>query len=153
MLIRRICIMCPSLPACHDDVINPPPLPPGQSSPPPAGMLVPFSLHRWSSEPSLARCNPAGYPRAALPPGLAPSGSGGPALLSTAMGPPLLPGPSHLEQPAAEGLRRSDSVGRRPLQWHPNPRPAPPPQRDSDYELELLDRGRKRAIDNQYMFL
>ncbi|XP_048857812.1 SH2B adapter protein 3 [Brienomyrus brachyistius] len=124
---------------------------PGQSSSPPAGMLVPFSLHRWSSEPSLARCNPAGCPRPTPAP--APSGSGAQPLLSTATGPPLLPGPSPQEWPAAEGLRRSESVGRRPLQWHPNPRPAPSSQRDSDYELELHDRGRKRAIDNQYMFL
>lgn len=46
-------------------------------------------------------------------------------------------------------LRRSESVGRRPLLRHTN---AHIPQRDSDYELEP-ERGRKRAVDNQYMLL
>ncbi|KAM9546354.1 SH2B adapter protein 3-like isoform 1-T2 [Salvelinus alpinus] len=105
----------------------------GQSS---SAVLVPFSLHRWSSEPSLAHCSPS-----------------------------LLPSPDPLPQPrlpllrpapfpdlsTSGPLRRSESVGRRPLLRHPNPHP-PLTQRDSDYELEP-DRGRKRAIDNQYMFL
>ncbi|CAG5924301.1 unnamed protein product [Menidia menidia] len=47
-------------------------------------------------------------------------------------------------------LRRSESVGRRPLLRSPAPHAPIIPQRDSDYELEP-DRGRKRAIDNQYM--
>uniref|UniRef100_A0A3Q0R8L0 SH2B adaptor protein 3 n=1 Tax=Amphilophus citrinellus TaxID=61819 RepID=A0A3Q0R8L0_AMPCI len=49
-------------------------------------------------------------------------------------------------------LRRSESVGRRNLHRHPNTHAPIIPQRDSDYELEP-DRGRKRAIDNQYMLL
>ncbi|XP_029573781.1 SH2B adapter protein 3 [Salmo trutta] len=106
----------------------------GQSS---SAVLVPFSLHRWSSEPSLAHCSPS-----------------------------LLPSPDPLPQPrlpllrpapfpdlsTSGPLRRSESVGRRPLLRHPNPHPPLLTQRDSDYELEP-DRGRKRAIDNQYMFL
>lgn len=110
------------------------PLSSGQSS---SAVLVPFSLHRWSSEPSLAHCSPS-----------------------------LLPSPDPLPQPrlpllrpapfpdlsTSGPLRRSESVGRRPLLRHPNPHPPLLTQRDSDYELEP-DRGRKRAIDNQYMFL
>uniref|UniRef100_A0A3Q4HJD3 SH2B adapter protein 3-like n=1 Tax=Neolamprologus brichardi TaxID=32507 RepID=A0A3Q4HJD3_NEOBR len=49
-------------------------------------------------------------------------------------------------------LRRSESVGRRNLLRHPSTHAPIIPQRDSDYELEP-DRGRKRAIDNQYMLL
>lgn len=49
--------------------------------------------------------------------------------------------------PVPAPLRRSESVGRRPLLRHSHI-----PQRDSDYELEP-DRGRKRAVDNQYMLL
>uniref|UniRef100_A0A4W5MB92 SH2B adaptor protein 3 n=1 Tax=Hucho hucho TaxID=62062 RepID=A0A4W5MB92_9TELE len=106
----------------------------GQSS---SAVLVPFSLHRWSSEPSLAHCSPS----------LLPS-------------PDPLPQPRHpLLRPApfpdlstSGPLRRSESVGRRPLLRHPNPHPPLLTRRDSDYELEP-DRGRKRAIDNQYMFL
>ncbi|XP_071012049.1 SH2B adapter protein 3 [Oncorhynchus clarkii lewisi] len=106
----------------------------GQSS---SAVLVPFSLHRWSSEPSLAHCSPS-----------------------------LLPSPDPLPQPrlpllrpapfpdlsTSGPLRRSESVDRRPILRHPNPHPPLLTQRDSDYELEP-DRGRKRAIDNQYMFL
>uniref|UniRef100_UPI0037E86D9F SH2B adapter protein 3 n=1 Tax=Semicossyphus pulcher TaxID=241346 RepID=UPI0037E86D9F len=114
------------------------------SSPPSQGqlsgaLLVPFSLHRWSSEPSLAHCSLA---RSSAPstssvsqPGTRPSNRTNPAPDP----PPSVPAP----------LRRSESVGRRPLLRHPNPHL---PQRDSDYELEP-ERGRKRAIDNQYMLL
>ncbi|XP_041760411.1 SH2B adapter protein 3 [Coregonus clupeaformis] len=107
-------------------------------------VLVPFSPHCWSSEPSLARSNPATCP-SLLP-------SAGPSL-----GPLPQPGHPHLhttplpDLPTSGSLRQSESVGRRPLLRHPNPHP-PFTQRDSDYELEP-DRGRKRAIDNQYMFL
>ncbi|KAG7476637.1 hypothetical protein MATL_G00085030 [Megalops atlanticus] len=95
-----------------------------------AAVLVPFSLHRWSSEPSLAQCGPAQFPR---------------------QGPHPRPGaPSHPDHPA-EALRRSASVGRRPLQLHPNL--LPPRPDSSNYELEPSERGRKRAIDNQYMIL
>ncbi|XP_041642982.1 SH2B adapter protein 3 [Cheilinus undulatus] len=117
------------------------------SSPPSQGQLsgtflVPFSLHRWSSEPSLAHCSLArnsapsttSSPSSASQPGSRPSTRPAPDP------PPSVPAP----------LRRSESVGRRPLlRHHPNPHL---PQRDSDYELEP-DRGRKRAIDNQYMLL
>ncbi|XP_021476530.1 SH2B adapter protein 3 [Oncorhynchus mykiss] len=105
-----------------------------------AAVLVPFSLNCWSSEPSLAHCSPA------ICPSLLPSA-----------GPLPQPGHPHLytaplpDLPTSGPLRRSESVGRRPLLRHPNPHP-PFTQRDSDYELEP-DRGRKRAIDNQYMFL
>ncbi|XP_074526909.1 SH2B adapter protein 3 [Halichoeres trimaculatus] len=121
------------------------------SSPPSQGqlsgaLLVPFSLHRWSSEPSLAHCSLA---RSSTP---STTSTSGPSSVShtgthsstrtnfTPNPPPLAPAP----------LRRSESVGRRPLlRHHPNPHL---PHRDSDYELEP-DRGRKRAIDNQYMLL
>ncbi|XP_041957556.1 SH2B adapter protein 3 [Alosa sapidissima] len=134
----------------------------GQNSP---AVLVPFSLHRWSSEPSLALCTPPS--RSCLSPsanslsptsGLAPSGTSPhhhhhqhqqhqhPSLPQR---PPALP-----DRPAPPPLRRSESVGRRPmLQRHPNPLPPLLPQRDSDYELEPPSRSHKRAIDNQYMFL
>ncbi|KAM9465631.1 SH2B adapter protein 3-like isoform 1-T6 [Salvelinus alpinus] len=109
-----------------------------------AAVLVPFSLNCWSSEPSLAHCSPATCPS------LLPSAGPSP-------GPLPQPGHPHLytsplpDLPTSGPLRRSESVGRRPLLRHPNPHP-PFTQRDSDYELEP-DRGRKRAIDNQYMFL
>ncbi|XP_020486150.1 SH2B adapter protein 3 [Labrus bergylta] len=119
------------------------------SSPPSQGQLsgaflVPFSLHRWSSEPSLAHCS--------LARSSAPSTTSGPSSVSqpgsrssARTNPAPAPPPS-----APTPLRRSESVGRRPLlRHHPNPLL---PQRDSDYELEP-DRGRKRAIDNQYMLL
>ncbi|XP_055017761.1 SH2B adapter protein 3 [Boleophthalmus pectinirostris] len=109
------------------------------SSPPaqgqlPASILAPFSLHRWSSEPSLASgssCAGRPVPQPEPPPREVPSRAHAP-----------LPAP-----PPAVPLRRSESMGPRPL--FP---PAAPPHRHSDYELEPL-RGRKRAIDNQYMLL
>ncbi|KAJ4941654.1 hypothetical protein JOQ06_011532 [Pogonophryne albipinna] len=113
------------------------------SSPPSQGqlsgaLLVPFSLHRWSSEPNLAHCSQprsscSPSPRAAAQP---------PGRPSTRINPAPDPPPSALAP-----LLRSESVGRRPLLRHPHL-----PQRDSDYELEP-ERGRKRAIDNQYMLL
>ncbi|XP_063049718.1 SH2B adapter protein 3 [Engraulis encrasicolus] len=157
----------------------------GQNSP---AVLVPFSLHRWSSEPSLALCTPPG--RSCLSPSVNPF-SPGPSLgLSPSGSPPThhsySPQHQHHQQqqqhhhhhhhhqsqspppvppqrapalpdrdrPAPPPLRRSESVGRRPmLQRHPNPLPPLLGQRDSDYELEPPSRGHKRAIDNQYMFL
>ncbi|XP_075955009.1 SH2B adapter protein 3 [Anarhichas minor] len=128
------------------------------SSPPSQGqlsgaLLVPFSIHRWSSEPSLAHCSLArssGQPRSSCPtststtssPGSVPQPVNRPfARINLAPDPP----PS-----ASAPLRQSESVGRRPLlPRHPI---AHIPQRDSDYELEPV-RGRKRAIDNQYMLL
>ncbi|TMS03177.1 SH2B adapter protein 3 [Larimichthys crocea] len=129
------------------------------SSPPSQGqlsgaLLVPFSLHRWSSEPSLAHCS------------LARSSSQPPSSCSTTTSTSNTSSPSSVSQPgnhpftrtnpvpdppssAPAPLRRSESMGRRPLLRHPNPHI---PQRDSDYELEP-ERGRKRAIDNQYMLL
>ncbi|XP_033828871.1 SH2B adapter protein 3 [Periophthalmus magnuspinnatus] len=109
------------------------------SSPPaqgqlPATILAPFSLHRWSSEPSLASgssCTVRPVPQPEPPPREAPSRAHAP-----------LPAP-----PPAVPLRRSESMGPRPL--FP---PSALPHRHSDYELEPL-RGRKRAIDNQYMLL
>ncbi|KAG9335710.1 hypothetical protein JZ751_004224 [Albula glossodonta] len=100
-------------------------------------VLVPFSLHRWSSEPSLAHTSPASLRHQAPPAGLSPISQ------------PQLGSASPQGQPA-DALRRSASVGRRPLQLHPNLRP---PQLDSNYELEPFSRGRQRAIDNQYMVL
>ncbi|KAM4745715.1 SH2B adapter protein 3 [Anableps anableps] len=114
-------------------------------------LLVPFSLHRWSSEPSLARCS------------LARSSSQPPAF-SSSTNTTSTSSPGSFSQfartiPASEPapsapahLRRSESVGRRPMLRNPNPHTPIIPQRDSDYELEP-DRGRKRAIDNQYMLL
>ncbi|XP_074493522.1 SH2B adapter protein 3 [Sebastes fasciatus] len=127
------------------------------SSPPSQGqlsgaLLVPFSLHRWSSEPSLAHCSLArsfSQPRSSC--STSTSNTTSPSSVSqpgnrqfTRTNPVPVPIPS---VPAP--LRRSESVGRRPLLRQPSPHIA---QRDSDYELEP-DRGRKRAIDNQYMLL
>ncbi|KAJ7994349.1 hypothetical protein DPEC_G00264940 [Dallia pectoralis] len=106
-----------------------------------ATVLVPFSLHRWSSEPSLTHWAPASFP--SPPPSAAPSPGTQPGHTVPRSTP--LPAP-----PTLAPLRRSESVGRRPLLRHPNPQP--PASRDSDYELEP-DQGRKRAIENQYMFL
>jgi hypothetical protein len=133
---------------------------PGQVS---GVVLVPFSLHRWSSEPSLAHCSLARSP--SLPPPLssnatttaapaAPNNNNTPGGGSQASQPPGPPRPAHLGAaptlPAPGPLRRSGSMGRRPLLRHQHPPLFP--QRDSDYELEP-ERGRKRAIDNQYMFV
>ncbi|KAF4074820.1 hypothetical protein AMELA_G00243330 [Ameiurus melas] len=97
-------------------------------------VLVPFS--RCSSEPSLAHWGLEASAPVASPLGA----SSGPALP-----PHSAPGPA-----SDHGhIWRSESVGRRTLLRHPNPLPH---TRDSEYELEPLDRGRKRAIDNQYMF-
>ncbi|XP_029296370.1 LOW QUALITY PROTEIN: SH2B adapter protein 3 [Cottoperca gobio] len=127
------------------------------STPPSQGqlsgaLLVPFSLHRWSSEPSLAHCNLArssSQPRSSC--STSTSNTSSPRSVSqpghrpfTRTNPVPDPPPS-----APAPLRRSESVGRRALLRHPNPHI---PQRDSDYELEP-ERGRKRAIDNQYMLL
>ncbi|XP_035999795.1 LOW QUALITY PROTEIN: SH2B adapter protein 3 [Fundulus heteroclitus] len=128
-------------------------MPPSQGQLPGA-FLVPFSLHRWSSEPSLARCSLAGS--SAQPPAFSSSSSSSPP--GTTSTSTSRPGSfSQLGRPVPEPsapahLRRSESVGRRPLLRSPNPHTPIIPQRDSDYELEP-DRGRKRAIDNQYMLL
>ncbi|XP_047447257.1 SH2B adapter protein 3 [Mugil cephalus] len=154
------------------------------SSPPSQGqlsgaLLVPFSLHRWSSEPSLAHCSLA---RSSSQPRSSCSATSTSTSTSTASGsilgsPPTTntattantPSPSSASQlgnhPPTRGnsvrdpapsvppsLRRSESVGRRPALRQPTSHPPIIPQRDSDYELEP-DRGRKRAIDNQYMLL
>ncbi|XP_024908529.1 SH2B adapter protein 3 [Cynoglossus semilaevis] len=124
------------------------------SSPPSQGaVFVPFCLHHWSSEPSLAHCSltrGASHPRSSTsintssnPSSASQSGNHAPTHANPVPETPAPPVP-----PAV--LRRSESVGRRPLLRHP----APPiiRQRDSDYELEP-ERGRKRAIDNQYMWL
>ncbi|KAM3867812.1 SH2B adapter protein 3 [Diretmus argenteus] len=117
--------------------------------------LVPFSLHRWSSEPSLAHCSLASCSS------LLPSSSSTTTTTTSNSSSVSQPGrhppprPNPLPDPPTSAhapLRRSESVGRRPLLRHPNPHPPIIPQRDSDYELEP-ERGRKRAIDNQYMFL
>ncbi|XP_029367552.1 SH2B adapter protein 3 [Echeneis naucrates] len=130
------------------------------SSPPSQGqlsgaLLVPFSLHRWSSEPSLAHCGLACSP--SQPPSSCSTTSNTAAPNSAFQPGNLPPGRTHpvAEPPslAPAPLRRSESVGRRPLlARHPNPHTPIIPQRDSDYELEP-ERGRKRAIDNQYMLL
>ncbi|KAM3610749.1 uncharacterized protein V6R79_008414 [Siganus canaliculatus] len=134
------------------------------SSPPSQGqlsgaLLVPFSLHRWSSEPNLAQCSLARS--SSQPPSCSTTTTSTSSSSSTSSSPSTFsqqPGnhPFARSNPAPDPppsalvpLRRSESVGRRPLLRHPNPHI---PQRDSDYELEP-ERGRKRAIDNQYMLL
>lgn len=118
------------------------------SSPPaqgqlPAAMLAPFSLHRWSSEPSLAQCSLAsGSSVSTARPVPHPEHQPTPPQVSSRTRNPLPAPPA-----PAVPLRRSESMGPRPL--FP---PAALPHRHSDYELEPL-RGRKRAIDNQYMLL
>lgn len=123
------------------------------SSPPSQGqlagaLLVPFSLHRWSSEPSLARCSllrsSSQLPAFSSSSSTSTSSPGSFPQFSRTAPEPALSVPTH--------LRRSESVGRRPLLRNPNPHTPIIPQRDSDYELEP-DRSRKRAIDNQYMLL
>ncbi|KAF7200561.1 SH2B adapter protein 3 [Nothobranchius furzeri] len=120
------------------------------SSPPSQGqlsgaLLVPFSLHRWSSEPSLAHCSLARSSRQPPPFCSSTTTTSGSVSHFTRITPAPEPTPS-----GPPPLRRSESVGRRPLLR--NPHTPIIPQRDSDYELEP-DRGRKRAIDNQYMLL
>ncbi|XP_072243771.1 SH2B adapter protein 3 [Leuresthes tenuis] len=129
------------------------------SSPPSQGqlsgaLLVPFSLHRWSSEPSLAHCSLA-RSSIQLPSFRSTTTTTTTSTHSSASQPGnhqfarTAPTPEPTSS-APPPLRRSESVGRRPLQRNPNPHTPIIPQRDSDYELEP-DRGRKRAIDNQYM--
>lgn len=121
-------------------------------------LLVPFSLHRWSSEPSLAHCSLACSssqpPSSCSTSNTTASPTSNPSTVSQLGNTPFMrtnpfPDPTATAPPP---LRRSESVGRRPLLRHPNPHTSIIPQRDSDYELEP-DRGRKRAIDNQYMLL
>lgn len=116
-------------------------------------VLVPFSLHRWSSEPSLAHCSLA---RSSSQPPSSCSTTSSTSSPSSASHPGNHPfirtNPAPEPPPSAPApLRRSESVGRRPLLRH-TPHAPIIPQRDSDYELEP-DRGRKRAIDNQYTML
>ncbi|XP_030272029.1 SH2B adapter protein 3 [Sparus aurata] len=125
------------------------------SSPPSQGqlsgaLLVPFSLHRWSSEPSLAHCSLAGS-SSQPPSSCSTSTTSSPSsVFQTGNHPFTRTNPAPNPPPSVPApLRRSESMGRRPLLRHPNPHI---PQRDSDYELEP-ERGRKRAIDNQYMLL
>ncbi|RVE68024.1 hypothetical protein OJAV_G00087650 [Oryzias javanicus] len=125
------------------------------SSPPSQGqlsgaLLVPFSLHRWSSEPSLAHCS---LTRSSSQPAAAARSS----TRTRSSAPSSAHQPEHHQlphsappEPAPPPLRRSESVGRRPLLRHSHTPIIP--QRDSDYELEP-DRGRKRAIDNQYTMM
>lgn len=113
-------------------------------------LLVPFSLHRWSSEPSLAHCSLAGS-SSQPPSSCSTSTTSSPSsVFQTGNHPFTRTNPAPNPPPSVPApLRRSESMGRRPLLRHPNPHI---PQRDSDYELEP-ERGRKRAIDNQYMLL
>ncbi|MBN3314850.1 SH2B3 protein, partial [Atractosteus spatula] len=100
-------------------------------------VLVPFTLHRWSSEPSLAHVTVARCPRVHTLDSLhQPVPAPAPQLFQR-MAPP--------EEVASQSLQRSESVGTQP-QRHSL-------QRDPDYELEPTNRGHKRAIDNQYMLL
>ncbi|XP_039628116.1 SH2B adapter protein 3 [Polypterus senegalus] len=92
-------------------------------------VLIPFSVHRWNSEPSLAHYSATSCPRA-----LTLDSLHQPEQIFHVVSPQELSG----------ALRRSDSLG---LQARHRP------QRDSDYELDQSSRGRKRATDNQYMFL
>lgn len=114
-------------------------------------LLIPFSLHRWSSEPSLAHCSLA---RSSSQPPSSCSTTTTSSNSTSASQPGSRPitrtNPVPDPPPSAPApLRRSESVGRRPLLRHPN---SHIPRRDSDYELEP-ERGHKRAIDNQYMLL
>ncbi|XP_077417534.1 SH2B adaptor protein 3 isoform X2 [Vanacampus margaritifer] len=125
------------------------------SSPPAQGqlsgaLLVPFSLHRWNSEPNLAHC---GASRCSQPPSSSSSSSSSSSCAATGASgpqPPRRAAPAPPTSAASNPVRRSESAGRRPPLRHANPPVIP--QRDSDYELEP-ERGRKRAIDNQYMLL
>ncbi|XP_053182134.1 SH2B adapter protein 3 [Scomber japonicus] len=124
------------------------------SSPPSQGqlsnaLLVPFSLHRWNSEPNLAHCSLA---RSSSQPHSSSSTTSSPSSVSQPGNHPFLRANVAPPPSAPVPLRRSESVGRAPLLRHTNPRTSIIPQRDSDYELEP-ERSRKRAIDNQYMLL
>uniref|UniRef100_UPI00398EF64A SH2B adapter protein 3 isoform X2 n=1 Tax=Pristiophorus japonicus TaxID=55135 RepID=UPI00398EF64A len=95
---------------------------------PTSASVLPFSVHRWNSEPSLAH--------------MAPSNCN---ISETLLSRPAPEQVFHTVPPPEEslaGLRRSGSV------VVPTRR-----QRDSDYEMGSAARGRSRAIDNQYMFL
>ncbi|XP_078410346.1 SH2B adaptor protein 3 isoform X2 [Cetorhinus maximus] len=99
----------------------------GSHSPTSASVL-PFSVHRWNSEPSLAHLSPSSC-----------------NISETLLSRPAPEQVFHTVPPPEEsraGLRRSGSV------VVPTRR-----QRDSDYEMESAARGHSRAIDNQYMFL
>lgn len=108
-----------------------------------AAILAPFSLHRWSSEPSLASGSSSSVVSRPLPQPDQPRSLPQVSQVSQVSPRTLAPLPA----PPAVPLRRSESMGPRPL--FP---PSALPHRHSDYELEPL-RGRKRAIDNQYMLL
>ncbi|XP_007900454.1 SH2B adapter protein 3 [Callorhinchus milii] len=103
---------------------------PGSLSPTTASVL-PFSIHRWNSEPSLARFSPSSWPTANV----------SESLLTRAATEQVFHTVPHHDE-SLSVLRRSSSVvvqARR--------------QRDSDYEVEPAVPGHTRAVDNQYMFL
>eukprot|EP00064_Thunnus_orientalis_P020154 superscaffoldBa00005399_g20286 len=115
-----------------------------------SALLVPFSLHRWNSEPSLAHCSLA---RSSSQPHSSSTNSSSTTSSVSQQGNHPTPRGNPIPPPSAPApLRRSESVGRGPLLRHPHTHTPIIPQRDSDYELEP-DRSRKRAIDNQYMML
>ncbi|XP_067861954.1 SH2B adapter protein 3 isoform X1 [Heptranchias perlo] len=100
---------------------------PGSHSPSNASVL-PFSVHRWNSEPSLAHLSPSSC-----------------NISETLLSRPAPEQVFHTVPPPEEslaGLRRSGSVVVQTRR-----------QRDSDYEMESAARGHSRAIDNQYTFL
>ncbi|XP_028313381.1 SH2B adapter protein 3 [Gouania willdenowi] len=105
-------------------------------------LLVPFSLHRWSSEPSLAQCSLSHISSSPTASCSSSTPISAPRTGNRTNNPGPAPAPV-----APPPVRRSESVGRRP-----HPQTPLIPQRDSDYELEP-EQGRKRAIDNQYMLL
>nr|XP_057928051.1 SH2B adapter protein 3 isoform X2 [Doryrhamphus excisus] len=113
-----------------------------------AGSSPPSQCHRWNSEPSLAHCSLSH----SHSPCSSTSSTCGTSAPSSGPQPSLRAGNPPLPPLATAPLHRSESMGRRPLLRHSNPHPPVIPQRDSDYELEP-ERGRKRAIDNQYMLL
>ncbi|XP_005996463.2 SH2B adapter protein 3 [Latimeria chalumnae] len=92
-------------------------------------LLLPFSIHRWNSEPSLAHFSPPNCPRVHTMDFFQHQ--------TEQIFHPV-PRPENLQN----NLRRSESLEVRTSH-----------RRDSNYETDSSPRGRVRAIDNQYMFL
>uniref|UniRef100_F6VBG4 SH2B adaptor protein 3 n=1 Tax=Monodelphis domestica TaxID=13616 RepID=F6VBG4_MONDO len=94
-------------------------------------VLLPFSVHRWSSELGLPPLSSSGCAHMLIPEDLPPSRSSPSEQIFH-----LLPPPEEL----ANSLRHLEQAAE----------PASQARGDSDYEMDSPNRGHVRAIDNQY---
>ncbi|XP_024909232.1 SH2B adapter protein 3-like isoform X2 [Cynoglossus semilaevis] len=129
----------------------------GFSPPSQGAVLVPFSLHRWSSEPSLSHCSLTrsfSHPMSPCRTSSSPSSASQSGNHAQTMARPRTNPAPEPRAPAFSPalLHHRESVGRGLLLHHPASHSPIIRQGDSDYELEP-EHGQKLAKDNQYMLL